>query len=209
MLISLHTPHLMLPCPPYAKHHLTPKPFPSLPHQFHLYCRSSQCQGPGDGWPEGSCTRPGCTGWSTGPAGGGELGGSMRPMPGPAEVWPRGSPPPAEPRSLRQSADPSNRGWSRGGEPGETTAGCCRGKFVIQLLFFSKKLYLTRATLEISVFTTKAQLDLENSAARLEQLKVKLGLLINTSTEGPQVQHVLLFILCIYIIGFRQLPLLG
>lgn len=104
----------------YSHLHLTPRLSPSHCYRLHLGLRSSRCPGRGAGWPAGSCTRPGCTGWSTGPAAGVGPGGSMQPAPGPAEGWPGGSPPPAEPRSLRQSAGRSSRGSSREGGPGET-----------------------------------------------------------------------------------------
>lgn len=105
--------------PPSSHLHLTPRPFPSHHHQLHLDHRSSPCRGHGAGWRAGSCTQPGCTGWSTGPAGGVGPGGSRQPAPGPAKGWPRGSPPPAEPRSLRQTTGLSSRGSSRGGGPWE------------------------------------------------------------------------------------------
>lgn len=157
---SLHNPHLMVPCPPSSKLYLTPRPFPSHSHSLHLCSRSSQCQGRGAEWLAGSCTRPGCTGWSTGPAEGVEPGDSMQLVPGQAEGWPRGSPPPAEPHSRRQSAGLSSRGLSREGGPEETredssgndmAAGCCRGKFFIQP--FYNNFYLTRIDLEKNIFS--------------------------------------------------------
>lgn len=100
--------------------HLTPRPSPSRHHRFHRDRRSSQCPGHGVGWLAGSCTRPGCMGWSTSPAGGVEPGDSTQPVPGPAAGWPGGSPPPAKPHSLRLLTGPSSRGWSHEGGPAET-----------------------------------------------------------------------------------------
>ena len=106
--------HLSLPF-------LTPTLFPSHYSQLHLGHRSSR--GHGVAWLAGSCTRPGCTGWSTGPAGGDGPGDSMQPVPRPAEGSPRGSPPPVEPHSLRQSAGLCSRGSSHEGGPVKTTEG--------------------------------------------------------------------------------------
>lgn len=96
---------------------LKPRPSPSHCHQLHLVRRSIRCPGHGAGPLADSCTQPGYTGWNTGPAGGVGPGDSMQPVPGPAEGWPRGSPPPVKPRSLRHSAGLSSRELSHEAGP--------------------------------------------------------------------------------------------